>query len=159
MKTLDRRTAPHHVYRCYSEDGRLLYVGASGDLWGRLATHRKTSWWAPQVARVKAAYFPDGVTARVEERRIIRDDLPRFNKTGKWVTRHRWTQDQWDDWLLTSAHLCTIPSPELLAHTAQYRRLWGCEPTTEFLMLMDELIEERDRVKAQFQILHGGRSA
>lgn len=99
MTRLDRTNAPHHVYRCFDREGRLVYVGSSATLYSRLEQHRTGAWWAPTVVRVTAAYYPDGITARDAERRAIREEVPRWNKSGKWAGRDLWTRDDWHDWL------------------------------------------------------------
>jgi predicted GIY-YIG superfamily endonuclease len=97
--TADRTNATHWVYRCFDDSGRLLYVGSTTNLFNRLTAHASTSWWSPTIAKVRATVHPDGLTARAIERRAIRDEIPRWNKTGKWAGRARWTQDDWHDWI------------------------------------------------------------
>lgn len=102
MARVDRTNDPHHVYRCYDHEGRLLYVGSTTDLFGRLRSHRQKKWWAPNVAKVKATYFPNGVAARAVESRAICEEVPRWNKSGKWAGRHLWTEQDWLDWILVN---------------------------------------------------------
>ena len=99
MTRADRTNARHWVYRCFDADGRLIYVGSTTDLFGRLASHRATSWWSPTVAKVTSKVYPNGVEARAIERAIIADEIPRWNKVGKWGSRSRWTEADWIDWI------------------------------------------------------------
>lgn len=127
MTRLDRTNAVHHVYRCFDETGRLVYVGSSTNVFGRLDQHRNRSWWAGQVAAVTAKVYPNGTVARESERLAIRTESPRWNKAGRWNTRHEWTQDQWDDWLTMLLNLGTF-ARELRNFVDLYRRTWGCDP-------------------------------
>lgn len=74
----------YHVYRCYDLTERLIYVGATSNLFGRLASHRSRSWWAPQVEKVKATTYPDRSSALAAERAAISDENPRWNTKGRW---------------------------------------------------------------------------
>lgn len=134
MSRLDRTNAPHHVYRCFDAEGRLVYVGSTGDLFSRLAQHRATSWWAPTVAKVKAEFYATGVLAREVERRAIRDEVPRWNKAGKWAGRHLWTRQDWLDWMTVLLH-GTNGAPRYLPTSvataiSTYESLF-CEPIPE----------------------------
>lgn len=68
------------VYRCYSADDRLLYIG-SCVIWAhREGSHRKyTPWWA-EVARVDREPHPNPGAARRAERAAIRGEAPLYNK-------------------------------------------------------------------------------
>lgn len=127
MTRLDRTNAVHHVYRCYDETGRLIYVGSSANLFGRLTQHRRTSWWASQVVRVTAKVYPNGTVAREHERQAIRTENPRWNKSGRWETRHVWDRAGWDDWLTLLLRRKTY-APELRRFVDLYVRRWGSEP-------------------------------
>lgn len=126
---LDRTNNPHWVYRCYDNQGRLVYVGSTADLFGRLDQHRKTSWWAPTVARVTAKVYPDGPTGRVAEREAIRDEVPRWNLSGKWIGRHRWQPEDWHDWMQTLIRGTERPlagmSSQLRCSIADYAALFN----------------------------------
>lgn len=124
MSRLDRANAPHHVYRCFDRDGRLIYVGSTANLFGRLEQHRATSWWAPTVARVSAVSYPDGTSARAAERVAIRDEVPRWNKSGKWAGRHAWSIDDWHDWLVVLLRDRRITA-QLQNSLRDYRSLFG----------------------------------
>lgn len=152
MTRLDRTNAVHHVYRCFDANGRLLYVGSSANLFGRLAQHRATSWWAPTVAKVNAEVYPNGIAARDVERRAIREEVPRWNKAGKWAGRHLWTQEDWNDWLTTCLRVGGFLSAR--ESFGQYRSLFGGYPpahiTDEFHQLRTEYACRRaDALRAQ----------
>lgn len=66
------------VYRFYSADGELLYVGLTANLEGRLGKHRRRSWW-PDVARITTEEFPDRTTAQIAERSAIHHENPLHN--------------------------------------------------------------------------------
>lgn len=94
-----RRDRAHWVYRCYDATGRLIYVGSTHNLFGRLDQHRSGAWWAPQVAKVTGAVYPDRTTARRAESKAIASELPRWNVLGKWATRGVWDEQDWRDYL------------------------------------------------------------
>lgn len=147
MSRVDRTNSPHHVYRCFDEAGRLVYIGSTADLQGRLDTHRKTSWWAPTVVKVKATWYPDGTSAREEERRAIRDEVPRWNKSGKWVGRHRWTRDDWHDWITTL--LRDGLSAQLENSIRDYASLFGEGLPENLIALVDEVRRDAERSAAE----------
>jgi hypothetical protein len=68
------------VYRCYSADGRLLYIG-SCRIWAhRESTHRtRTPWWH-EVTRVDRQFWPSLPAARRAERAAIWAEAPLYNK-------------------------------------------------------------------------------
>lgn len=149
MTRLDRTHAVHHVYRCYDETGRLLYVGSSANLFGRLTQHRRTSWWAGQVASVTAKVYPNGVVARERERHAIVTEHPRWNKSGRWNTRHAWTKGQWDDWL-TMLLARGAFAAEMRRFITEYRKAWGVEPDATQVAAV--VAAEKDRARQEQEI-------
>lgn len=101
------KTGPAYVYRCYGHDGRLLYVGMSTDLWSRLAVHRRNTWWAPQVARVRVAVYPTRDRARCVERNAILREQPRWNVNilhGA-AARRSWSLNRYQDYVEARLHI------------------------------------------------------
>ncbi|EFQ82739.1 hypothetical protein HMPREF0063_11948 [Aeromicrobium marinum DSM 15272] len=144
---VDRTNATHWVYRCFDQDGRLIYVGSTANLPNRLAQHRSTSWWAPTVTKVRAHVYPTGITAREVERRAIRDEVPRWNKSGKWAGRHLWTEQDWFDWFTVLIRDSETPNgaylPKgLVTAVADYRALFG----TPVPALIEQRIETLQRL-------------
>lgn len=90
---------PVYVYRCYDTDDRLLYIGATKHLWGRLREHAYVTWWAPQVVRVKATVHPSREAARHQERLAIRRERPRWNllEQSSVHFRNHWTEQEYRD--------------------------------------------------------------
>jgi predicted GIY-YIG superfamily endonuclease len=75
-----RRDVEHVVYRCWSVDRRLLYVGATNSLVQRKSHHRKrTSWWG-QVAAITTEPHPNRDAALAAERTAIRNEEPLHNR-------------------------------------------------------------------------------
>lgn len=68
------------VYRFYDAEGRLLYVGISLNLEGRLAKHRRREWW-PEVVRCDVEWFEDRRGAKAAERAAIAEEDPIHNVT------------------------------------------------------------------------------
>lgn len=71
----NRRTC---VYRAYDTQERLLYVGISMNLDGRLTKHRRAAWW-PAVAEVTVQWFDGREAAKAAEREAISSENPLHN--------------------------------------------------------------------------------
>lgn len=76
---------PHVVYRCYDADDRLLYIGCTHDIGGRMQVHA-SSWGNPasavlnmRMVRSTEVEYPDKATARAAERQAIFDEAPLLN--------------------------------------------------------------------------------
>lgn len=72
------------VYRCYSADGTLLYVGKSVNPRRRMSQHRgakspRTQEWIRDCVRVEVRWFADPAAADVEEGYLICHKKPRAN--------------------------------------------------------------------------------
>lgn len=68
------------VYRCFSADGQLLWIGSTVNLRQRILTHQSRSPWWGNVADVKKSPQPDELTARLVEAQAIRAEKPLRNK-------------------------------------------------------------------------------
>lgn len=79
-----RASMPTAVYRCYAEDGTLLYVGASIYPDQRIEQHRTSkaqrSTWTADLARVEVEWFDSRYAAEAAEERAIRDESPVANR-------------------------------------------------------------------------------
>lgn len=71
-------SVPAAVYRHFSSDGELLYVGMSITPIFRTAAHRSSRWFK-QIARVEIQWLASYTEAMDEERRAIRTEDPRHN--------------------------------------------------------------------------------
>ena len=69
----------YYVYRCYTKDGSLLYVGFTSQLLTRLTDHRRTSVWWLQIYRVAYESFTERIEALAAERHAIKTEHPRYN--------------------------------------------------------------------------------
>lgn len=67
------------VYRCYDEQGRLLYIGSSKNMARRLAEHADKSPWWPYCADIKTDAQDTLAKARLLEIRLIQRMHPIFN--------------------------------------------------------------------------------
>lgn len=72
----------HALYRMYDEEGRLLYVGITGDPGQRFGDHAVKRWF-PLVATVKLEWHPHRAAAAVAEKRAISAERPRYNRAGR----------------------------------------------------------------------------
>lgn len=117
------KAGPAYVYRCYGENERLLYVGMTINLWARLAQHRRYTWWASQVVRVRAAVHPTRERARIAERAAIRRGRPRWNLDYYFgaATRFGWDVEHYEDYVLARYRSCAI-SDETYQHLQGVRR-------------------------------------
>lgn len=66
------------LYRFYDREDRLLYVGITMNLPGRLSKHRRREWWA-EVAEEKYEYYPGREAAKSAERQAIAFENPIHN--------------------------------------------------------------------------------
>lgn len=149
--TSTRGLGPHWVYRCFDEDGRLLYVGCTTNLRNRLEQHRASSWWSPTVAKVTSKVFPDGESGRAAERAAIRDEIPRWNKASKWAGRSKWTRDDWHDWITTLLH--DRFSKSLETSVRDYASLFGSPLPDHLQARYDASVADQERKAAAFKEL------
>jgi hypothetical protein len=68
----------HAVYRMFDAEGRLLYVGMTGNAGTRLGSHASKRWF-PLVTNITLQWCPTKAAARVSEVRAIRNEWPRYN--------------------------------------------------------------------------------
>ena len=122
-----RARAVHWVYRCYDTDGRLIYVGCTMELAKRLDTHHRSSWWADQVANVKATVHPNYAAALRIERKAIREEHPRWNVGVRWQKRTDWREDQLRDFLYSKLRQgwADLEHPTVAEVYAQYKARFG----------------------------------
>lgn len=101
---------PHYVYRCFDASDRLVYVGCTNAPPKRLASHKNSSWWWPEVAYVRNLVFPNRDIALAKEKSAIRREFPSANVKGRWLKgdgRELWTAQ---DYL--NLHNATIQAVE-----------------------------------------------
>lgn len=70
------------VYRCYDADDELIYIGSSINLRQRIYTHRSSTRWWGEVARVEAEPHPSEGACRIAEGRAIATESPYYNTVG-----------------------------------------------------------------------------
>lgn len=80
-RVIDMDKLRHHVYRYYSADDSILYIGCTNDLVARHRQHSAKAEWFPQVVRRSHETFPDKWHGRVAERAAIMVNRPLYNKT------------------------------------------------------------------------------
>lgn len=69
----------HCVYHLFDRADALLYIGCTGNLWGRVASHAGSSAFWPLVARITHESFPDRPSALAAEKQAIAANQPPFN--------------------------------------------------------------------------------
>jgi predicted GIY-YIG superfamily endonuclease len=69
-----------YLYRAFSNEGNLLYVGISSQWHNRLHQHEKTSGWIHEADYVKIERFEDRESAAEAEKKAIVLEKPRDNK-------------------------------------------------------------------------------
>lgn len=72
------RVNGYAVYRCYSEQGDLLYVGSTGQLGRRFGAHMEKAWFL-QVRGITLEWYRDEVDALNAERLAIHVEHPKYN--------------------------------------------------------------------------------
>lgn len=72
-------TKPRAVYRVWSADSRLLYVGSSPSPLNRAWEHSKTKAWGPDIATITVEWFESPDRAFEAEKDAIRDEKPEWN--------------------------------------------------------------------------------
>jgi len=70
----------HALYRVYSADNELLYVGISARVIGRIAEHKESKDWFRETARVDVAWFATKEEAAGAEAYAIKIEHPLYNK-------------------------------------------------------------------------------
>lgn len=81
------------VYRCFSADGQVLYIGTTGHLGRRLSAHAEKVWFL-EVCGMTFEWHPDELSALQAEARAIHIERPKYNIAGtgprmRPVTRER----------------------------------------------------------------------
>ena len=67
------------VYKHYDKDGRLLYVGATGEVLKRTSLHQSSSAWFESVANIVIEKFEYKSQALDYERKVIFNEKPLYN--------------------------------------------------------------------------------
>ena len=75
------------VYRHYDAAGVLLYVGCSGNVIFRTATHATTAVWFQEIVRIDVQWFDSAEEACEAELVAIQTENPVHNKYGKLMRR------------------------------------------------------------------------
>jgi hypothetical protein len=69
------------LYRCWSDDDVLLYVGISGRMTGRIYEHQIDKPWWSEVETITLEHFRTRQEAADAEHESIRTETPRYNRT------------------------------------------------------------------------------
>jgi hypothetical protein len=72
----------YHLYRHFSSDGTLLYVGQSLSAFERFRAHRRSAAWAEDATVMRIELYESRDAVRQAETRAIREEKPRFNIAG-----------------------------------------------------------------------------
>lgn len=90
----------HCVYRIYDDHG-LIYVGSSSNLFQRMAAHRRDSWWAPTVVKVRAECCPSREASRAREVEVILAERPRWNRQEQRGRRDEWSVEEFEHYVIS----------------------------------------------------------
>lgn len=71
----------HVMYRLYSEDGELLYIGITSDIVARMAGHRADKYWWTEVCTKRFEYLESRAELEAAERLAIIREKPLYNLT------------------------------------------------------------------------------
>lgn len=67
------------LYRWWDADGKLLYIGKSIAVFGRIEQHRRNSKFFDEAASMTMERFPDEATLGLAEIEAIRTERPPYN--------------------------------------------------------------------------------
>ena len=67
------------LYRYFNSEGRLLYVGITGDNTKRQSQHRRSSFWFAEIASASFVHFDTRQEASQFEIRAIKEEQPLYN--------------------------------------------------------------------------------
>jgi len=70
---------PTTLYRYYDKDGKLLYVGITGDNTKRQSQHRRNAFWFGEIASATFEHFGSRQEALDAESRAIDNENPKHN--------------------------------------------------------------------------------
>lgn len=81
------RPYPHYVYRCYDAEDRLLYIGCTYDVAGRIRQHQDlnyasnpaSAYLREHMTRWTSEEYPTRLTARKAEKEAIGAEAPLLN--------------------------------------------------------------------------------
>lgn len=71
------------VYVARTAIGEVLYVGATKDLFGRMASHRRASPWWPQMRRLEWEEFASRAKAMHQEAALVERLRPPYNSVTR----------------------------------------------------------------------------
>lgn len=77
-----RTTDAACVYRIFSADNNLLYIGATYSLWRRFAQHQQKSAWWLEADFYTEQWFATRAEANAAEETAIRTEHSRYNRAG-----------------------------------------------------------------------------
>lgn len=67
------------LYKHYGQNGELLYVGISHDVWKRAVQHEGQSKWFSSVIRIDVEHFPNRDAAKEAEKAAVLSLKPQHN--------------------------------------------------------------------------------
>ena len=67
------------LYRYFDSEGRLLYLGITGDNTKRQSQHRRDSFWFGLIASATFEHYPTRLEALAAEKSAIQSEQPKFN--------------------------------------------------------------------------------
>ena len=102
------------LYRLYSIDGALLYIGIAGSWPRRMAEHARQQPWWRDVADLKLEVHPTRAAAETAERDAIRAEKPAHNVTHNGAGQPTSRRDQPDVSLAAGlvGHFFLTPHPD-----------------------------------------------
>lgn len=71
----------HILYRFFSVDGSLLYIGITNSLWTRCRNHEQTQPWWKEVTLATMEHYESRIELSTAEAEAIKKESPRYNIT------------------------------------------------------------------------------
>jgi excinuclease UvrABC nuclease subunit len=72
------------LYRLYSRDETLLYIGITKRLKFRIADHKRDQYWGNRIEHVETIEFPNRESAHIAEIEAIQTESPKYNIHKYW---------------------------------------------------------------------------
>jgi excinuclease UvrABC nuclease subunit len=78
---------PYAVYRMFSVDGKLLYIGCTSKIFARLKSHEDMHVWATDIAQISVEWLADKNDALAAEKTAIENEGPEWNLLYNAITK------------------------------------------------------------------------
>lgn len=124
------------VYRAFSKNNDLLYIGVTQNLKSRVSTHKSSKEWWGEVDRIDEESFDDRISAMKAEVVAIKLENPKYNK--------RILQDESKIGAGTSEFISIRIEPDLREKIEQIAKAEHRSISAQARMMLIKAVEERN---------------